>query len=101
MKLNVTIKLYGLDGTTELKDADGGPLFLRTILTNALALPDSSLSGKTQIERFNRAREVFAADEIEIDTQEAALLQELVRRMGRPFITAQVWELIEGRDPFA
>ena len=112
MKLNVIEPLKELDGTEivipeRVCEAcgtvlGGVPLNLRLVFNRVLGMrfrDEESISGEETIKRYDLALRIQKNDEVELDTQEAALLQKLIVKPGTSFstyIVAQAWKMLDG-----
>ena len=109
MRIDVTQQLRQLNGeplanTTEAcrlcgRSQEETPVILRDILCNALMTSrrdQKAVDGKKQVEQYELALRIQREDEVELSTQDAGKLQNLVAEIYAPLVTGQVWLILEG-----
>ena len=111
MKIDVTQQLRKLNGeplanTTEAcrlcgRPQEENPVVLRDVLCSALMASkrdQNAVDGKKQVEQYELALKIQREDKVELSTQDAGKLQNLVAEIYAPLVTGQVWLILEGDD---
>ena len=97
MLVNVNQVLKTLDGQT-MKDNDGqGNAIDATVkmaIVNAVLSPVQKESGIDKVKKYELAKKVFNADEVDLDEKEIALIKDRVGETFAPVIVGQVYELL-------
>ena len=98
MLVNVNQVLKTLDGQT-MKDNDGqGNAIDATVkmaIVNAVLSPVQKESGVEKVKKYELAKKVFNADEVDLDEKEIALIKERIGELYAPVIVGQVYELLK------
>lgn len=99
MKVDVTQKLYQVDGKTPMQDVVNGEAVdatLRMALVNALLNPSKKQEdGMTKVKNYDLAMRVYKETEIEINEDDIKLLKEKVgEAFPSPLIVGQVYKLL-------
>lgn len=101
MVIDVTKVMLNMRGE-ELSDSDG-PITFRSILVNALNMPDpkGAIAGTEKHKRFRLANKIWAAKEtINLAVEEVALLKDLVdKAYPSPLIVGQAWDILDPETP--
>ena len=104
MVINVSKNLKTLTGET-LKDSDGQgnaiDATLRMACVNALLAPlgqGKSESGMDKVKKYELAKRIYAADEVELSAEDISLIKERVGTVYPAMIVGQVFEMLEGKD---
>lgn len=96
MNVKVDRPFTELDGTT-IKEG-GKEVTLKIAAIRALLSPQEKISEEEKIKRFNLSRRVYAGGEIDLTTDECALIKKCIHAVfDSPLIYAEADEMIENK----
>jgi hypothetical protein len=101
MKLDVTKVLKNIAGDNLMESNEKGEaevVTLRTILVNALMIPEQKDTGTQKAEKYGLAIDIQRNDEVEITSEQAAMLKEVVGKPYGPVVVGPVFAILDGKD---
>ena len=106
MKVDVTIKILNLDGTSipegapDTKTGEQQLMTLRSVFCNVLAtqVQGAKIEGIEKVRRFNLAQIIYNEDLVILDVDKCKLLKDLVAEAYIPLIVGQVWPILDPPD---
>lgn len=94
-----------IDFSAPIKDMRGEPLVenekqvtLGSVACNALLFPyqdETNLPGKDKVQRFTLAALCSNETEVDIDSEDVALIKKLIAKMYGPLIVGRAYEIID------
>lgn len=105
MKVNMTMSILDYDGT-EVKDITDGesnkPLTVRATIYTALnTFMQEERDNLDKDKLFELTMRAYSADEVDYDTEEAAVIIERVRKIYNPLVLGRIKQLFEIKDKVA
>jgi len=100
MKITLTNTAYQDFAGEELTDEFGKPLTLKHIIIRALLTQQQNdpSTGEEKYHRYKLAENISsAANEIELTTEDAALIKKLIGKLFVPIIVGRAYDDIEGK----
>ena len=98
MLVNVNQSLKTIDGQA-MKDNDGqGNAIDATIkmaIVNAILSPVKDESGVDKVKKYELAKKIFNADEVDLNEDEIKLIKERVGESFAPIVVGQIFELLK------
>ena len=98
MKVKVNQVLKTIDGQT-MKDNDGkGNAIDATVklaIVNAILSPVDKEIGVDKVKKYELAKKVFNADEVDLNEDEIKLIKECVGKGFAPIVVGQIYELLK------
>ena len=98
MIVNTNIELKNLQGDI-LKDIDGqGNAINATVkvaLVNAILSPVQGEKGVDKVKKYELAKKVYEADEVDLNEDEIKIIKERVGELYAPIIVGQIFELLK------
>jgi len=98
MLVNVNQVLKTLDGQT-MKDNDGQgnavDATVKMAIVNGLLSPVQKESGIDKVKKYELAKKVFNADEVDLNEDEIKLIKDRVGESFSPIIVGQIYELLK------
>jgi len=98
-------RCFALDFTAVLTDLDNAPLVtdqipltLSKIATTALLTPfqdEQNVSGEEKVRRFLLATKVREATDVQLTTEEVALIKKLIAKAYAPLIVGRAYQLLD------
>lgn len=101
MNINFDTKLVNFEGEI-LKDGVGDKqkeATLGVVCVNALMLPspDKNEDGNTKLKKYELALKIYKGGEVNIDTEDVALIKKDVSRAFGPMVVGQVYKILEDK----
>lgn len=98
MKINFNIELKDMDGKPIMETKDK-PLLLDKVCVNAVLseIPDEKTTGEQKLQRFQLAKKIYGAGEIDVTAEEIVLLKDKIGKLYLPLVVGQVFEILEGK----
>ena len=100
MKLNITIPITNLDGTTLLDPESKQAITLKTVLINSLlgTYPDETeLTGVDKLTRYELSKTIYEANSTcDITTDNIVLIKKLIGKAYATLVVGQVFNILEG-----
>ena len=98
MKIKINEKLVGVDGTP-LKGEKGQPITFKDIAIHSILSPVQGDDEKKKWDKYEIYRKLQDAKgaEVELKTEEVAILKLAIGKIQPPLIMGQCWEIIEGK----
>ena len=98
MLVNVNQVLKTMDGQT-MKDNDGQgnavDATVKMAIVNAILSPVKDESGIDKVKKYELAKKIFNADEVDLNEDEIKLIKERVGESFPPLIVGQIFELLK------
>jgi hypothetical protein len=81
-------------------DADGNAsdATLKSTIVNALLSPVQKETGTDKVQKYELAKKVYEADEIELTAEEITLIKARVGDAFVPIVVGRVFEMLEGKS---
>jgi len=95
MKINGAQILKSYDGS-DLKDPEGKPVQLRTIIANALnsTEKDEKQTGEMKIKLYQISLKFYESDELDLTNEQLVLIEQRVAKFYNALIVGRVAELL-------
>lgn len=96
MRIKVTNPILDLEG--KAIKSEGSDATFRIVFYNALNqfLPEEKPTSEEKAKCFGLMQKIFKSDEVNITSDEAALLKERVGKLYNPLVFGRVSELLDG-----
>ena len=99
MKINANQVLVGFDGTRIMDlDADGREIqaTLKGILVRVLVADQKDIDGEEKYGRYKLAERISSSDDLDLTTEETALVKRLVGSLYGPTVVGVTYDLLDG-----
>ena len=98
MLVNVNQTLKTMDGQV-MKDNDGQgsaiDATVRLAMVNAVLSPVEKESGIEKVKKYELAKKIYAADEVDLNEDEIKLIKDRVGEGFAPIVVGQIFELLK------
>ena len=101
MKIDFSRILTNFDGKPILTPEKGEPVDLKTASMTALLgqyQDERNLSGEEKFKRYELAKKIHQSGEIELKSEEIALIKSLVAKAYAPLAVGKLWEMLENAN---
>ena len=98
MLVNVNQVLKTIDGQTMQEPNDKGEAVdatLKMAIVNAVLSPVKDESGIEKVKKYELAKKVFNADEVDLNEDDIKLIKERVGKLFGPIVVGQIYELLK------
>jgi len=97
MLVTVNQVLKTLDGQVMKDNVDGNAVdaTVKMAIVNGLLSPVQKESGVDKVKKYELAKKVFNADEVDLDETEIALIKDRVGETFAPIIVGQIYEILK------
>lgn len=96
VKVNVPLKTF--DGQV-MKDSDGQggavDATVKSAIVNAVLAPVQKESGVEKVKKYELAKRIFEADEVDLNEDEIKTIKDAVGEQFAPIVVGQVFELLK------
>lgn len=99
MKIDFSQCIRSLEGTPLLSD-DGKDLLMSTVAVASLLSShpdDAKVSGEEKYQRYDLARRIYKAAQVDLTVEEVAKIKQLIARQFTPAVIGSAYDLIENK----
>jgi len=97
MLVNVNEILKSFSGETmkDIVDGEAVDATVKMAIVNAVLSPVQNEKGVDKVKKYELAKKVFNADEVDLDEDEIKLIKDRVGEVFPPVIVGQIYELLK------
>lgn len=97
MLVNVNQVLKTLDGQVMKDNVDGNAVdaTVKMAIVNAVLSPVEKESGIEKVKKYELAKKIYAADEVDLNEDEIKLIKDRVGEGFAPIVVGQIFELLK------